>query len=63
MSFQEPAESPRHAAIENYATPDQIPRFDLVPMRGPDDQLLDARRGVLTSASWPEVAPSRASPR
>jgi hypothetical protein len=49
MSFQEPAESPRRAAIESYAAPDQVPRFDLVPVFGPDGARLPQYRGVRRS--------------
>ena len=63
MSFQETAESPRRAANENCATPDQAPRFGRVPIREPGGWLLGAYCGPLTSASWPEASRCRASPR
>ncbi len=50
MSATNETDSPRRAC-EQLLNPDQVPLYDLVPMRGLDDQLLDARRGVLTSAS------------
>lgn len=49
MSFLEAAESPRRAATENFATPNQVPRFDLVPVFGPDGARLTQYRGVRRS--------------
>ncbi len=40
------ASSDRRAAIENYARPEDIPRFDLVPVFGPDGARLAQYRGV-----------------
>ena len=45
MSFQEPAER-SHRAYEQLATPDQVPLYDLVPVRGPQGEVLEAYRGV-----------------
>ena len=36
----------RRAACENFATPEEVPRVGLVPIRGPGGQVLDAYRGV-----------------
>ncbi|MDE1820855.1 MAG: DUF932 domain-containing protein [Euryarchaeota archaeon] len=49
MIASDPAESPRRAAIENFAAPDQVPRFDLVPVFGPDGGKLAQYRGVRRS--------------
>ena len=45
MSFQEPAEHQRRA-YEQLTTPDQVPLYGLVPIRGPNGENLDAYRGV-----------------
>ncbi len=39
-------QSERRAAYENYASPAEVPRFGLVPIRGPSGSVLDAYRGV-----------------
>ncbi len=46
MSFQGAPESPRRPAYENYATPEEVPTYSLVPVMGPTGQVLDAYRGV-----------------
>ena len=40
------AVSDRRAAYENFATPEEVPRVGLVPIRGPGGQVLAAYRGV-----------------
>ena len=45
MSFQEPAESHRRA-YENFAAPDAVPEFELVPLKAPSGEYLTDYRGV-----------------
>lgn len=46
MIASNPADNPRRIACENFATPEEVPRVGLVPIRGPGGQVLDAYRGV-----------------
>ncbi len=45
MSATNETESPRRA-YESLATPDQVPLYGLVPLKGPNGETLDAYRGV-----------------
>ena len=45
MSVINPTENPRRA-YEQLATPDQVPLYDLVPVRGPQGEIIEAYRGV-----------------
>ena len=45
MIASNPTESPRRT-YESIDTPEQVPLYDLVPIRGPQQEVLDAYRGV-----------------